>query len=404
MKYINKYQNFVSEKLLLESLLLESNVIYSSKFKKILTKMKENRIAKELLSIENQDLNVSANFFDIKIDDDNVVTFTNDRAAQNILNNDKELVKWTGNRGAWLKNTEANADIFKTLGYDAKIGTEVYHPNNTEIGEIISEWVSPKTNKTWCYVKFEGGEGVYNKAKLADAKVDLVKKVFSTRRQEVRTGRAMRSLLDTKGITYTAAEIETFVNEFKGTLSIMNDVFSRFEIVDGEDLLFWYHRKNYEFPSKGSLGSSCQAVGRKDWLEIYIDNPDTVKLLILKSADNDDKIVGRALLWKLEDGKTMMDQIYVSNDPDYNVFKEYARSKGYIIKNDEPYAKVFVAYLKPKPEGYEKYPSIDNMRYWDKKTGKISNRWFDGCKEIIWSEDDDDGGDYDADYDEDGDD
>ena len=43
------------------------------------------------------------------------------------------------------------------------------------------------------------------------------------------------------------------------------------------------------------------------------------------------------------------------------------------------------------------------MRYWDRETGKLSNRWFDGCEEIIWSEDDG-GGDDDyeyQDYDED---
>jgi hypothetical protein len=166
----------------------------------------------------------------------------------------------------------------------------------------------------------------------------------------------------------------------------MNDVFSRFEIVEGEQLVFWYHRKNYESES-GSLGTSCQAVGRADWLEIYSDNPDTVKLLILKSFDNPDKIVGRALLWYLEDGKILMDYTYVSKESDKNVFKELAKSRGYIIKEDN-YNDTFVAYTKIKIEGYESYPSVDTMRYWNRNTGKISNQWFDGSNEIIWTQDD----------------
>ena len=80
MKLVLEYKEFISEKLLIESLILESNVIYSAKFKNILSKMKDNRIAKSLLEIENQDLDVTANFFDVKIDNDNIVTFTNDRA------------------------------------------------------------------------------------------------------------------------------------------------------------------------------------------------------------------------------------------------------------------------------------------------------------------------------------
>jgi hypothetical protein len=398
MKRILEYFDFISERLLLENLILESNVVYSPKFKKILSKMKESNISQSLLEIEEKDLEIPVNFFDIKIDNDNVISFTNDRVAQAILNNDKELVRWTGNRGSWLTNSNANINIFKILGYNPVIGSPVYQPSRTEIGEVINRYLSAKTNKNWCYVKFEGGEGVYNSERLTDAKEDLRKKVFNTSRQEIRIGRAIRVLLNAKGLKFTDAEIEGFVNEFRSILSVMNNVFSRFELVDGEDLLFWYNRKNYEFPQMGNLGTSCQAVGRRDWLEIYIDNPDTVKLLILKSFDNPDKIIGRTLIWNLENGDKLMDCIYVSKDSDRNVFKELAKSRGYIVREDN-YYETYVAYTKIKPNGYDSYPSIDNMRYWDKSTGKLSTNSFPGSSVIIWSEEDEDMGD--EDYDED---
>ena len=387
MKLVLEYHEFISERILLENLLLESNVVYSPKFKNVLSKMSNNDIAKSLLEIEEQDLDVTANFFDVKIDNDNIVTFTNDRAAQAILKNDKEMVTWTGNRGAWLTNSEANQNIFIRLGYEAPpIDTPVYQPNRTEVGEVISKWLSAKTNKTWCYVKFENGEGVYNGERLKDAREELKKKIFTTSRQEIRVGRAIRSLLNAKSLKFTDAEIEVFVNEFRGILSVMNDVFSRFELVSGEELYFWYKRENYEFPRMGNLGSSCQAVGRRDWLEIYIDNPDTVSLLILKSFDQPNKIIGRSLIWNLEDGKKLMDFIYVSKDSDKNVFKEYAKSKNFIIR-DEIHNETWVAYLKPKPDGYESYPSIDTMRYWDRNSGKLSNKSFTGSSEIYWDND-----------------
>jgi hypothetical protein len=384
-----KYEGF-----LLEKLILESNVVYSSKFKKVLEKIPDNRIAQALTEIEDEDLEVTANFFDVKIDSDDVVTFTNDRTAQRILNPELEQVRWTGNRGAWLTHTEANVNIFLRMGYTPEVGTPVYQPNRTEIGDVKSTWMSPRTNKTWCYVKFPGGEGVYNRERLLTVTGDeLKKKVFNTGRQEIRVGRAVRTLLNVKGVTYTDAEIETFVNLFRGIISVMNDVFSRFEIVDGEDLLFWYKRENYE-SNAGTLGSSCQSAGRRDWLEIYIDNPDTVKLLILKSFDNPDKIIGRALLWKLDDGNTLMDFIYTNKDSDKNVFKEYGRAKGIIVREDSN--GTWTATTKIKPGGYESYPSVDTMRYWDRSTGKISNRSFPGSREIIWSEDEDE-----EEYDED---
>lgn len=384
---------------LLEKLLLESNVVYSNKFKKVLEKMPDNYIAKNLLEIEDKDLEVSSNFFDVKIDSDEVITFSNDRSAQRILKPEHEQVRWTGHRGAWLTNSETNMSIFSKMGYFPTVGSPVYAPNREEIGSLISTWISPKTNKTWDYVKFSGGEGVYNKERLINvSEEELKKNVFLSSRQEIRVGRAVRTLLNANRVEYTDAQIEEFVNLFKGTLSVMNDVFSRFEIVEGEELLFWYKRENYGDPYRGLLGTSCQAVGRRDWLEIYIDNPDTVKLLILKSYDNSDKIFGRSLLWFLEDGKVLMDVIYVNKDADVNVFKEYARSKNWIISLGN-YSDTWKAVTKVKPQGYDSYPSIDTMRYWNQNTGEISNKYFRGSFEIMWDEGGDD--DFDPDFDPD---
>lgn len=385
MRSLTKYDEFIVEKLILEQLLLESNVIYSSKFKKALTKLPDNEIAQKLLEIENQDLDVVSNFFDIKIDNDNILTFTPDRVAQQILGDTREYVNYIGRRGGWLtNNVRTNGAIFARLGFTPTT-EEVFHPNNNLIGEVISEITSEKTGKTWCYVKFPTGEGVYNREKLRTVVDDKQKIVFTKSRQEIRIGRVVRLLLTAYNFNTNDAAIETFVNEFRAVLSIMNDVFSRFEIVEGDDLGFWYNRRNYEFPHQGTLGSSCQAVGNLNWLEIYIKNPQTVKLLMLKSENNDDKIIGRALLWTLDDGRQVMDTIYTSKDSDRNVFIEYGNAKGYLQMN---YTDTFVAHINPGT--FDQYPSVDNMNNWDPTTGKISNRSFPGSRGIIWSENDDD--------------
>ena len=387
MKYLKLFESFI-----LESLILESKIVYSSRLKKVLSKM-DNVIAKNLLDIEDKDLDVVSNFFDIKIDNAETLTFTPDRVAQDIINSEKEYVVYTGARGGWLtNNVEANAVVFGALGFEPKT-VEVFQPNRTDPGEVISKYTSERTGKTWCYVKFPGGEGVYNIDKLRTHVIDKQKLIFTKSRQDIRIGRVVRMLLNLNNISFIDSDIESFVNDFRAAFAIINDVFSRFEIVEGEDLLYWYNRMRYEFPHQGSLGGSCQAVGRRDWLQIYIDNPQTVRLLILKSENTDEKIVGRALLWNLDDGRILMDQIYTSKDSDVRVFKEYADSKGYVKIN---YGDTYFAHIKPTV--FDEYPSIDNMRWWSPEDGKISNKRFPGSQEIYWTGEEEEDWDDDDDY------
>lgn len=363
---------------------MKSNVIYSSKFRRVLSKM-DDTISKILLEVENKELDIIFNFIDVKVDNENVLTFTPDKISQEFLKSNKEAVSYDDIRGGRLTNNiEANGNIFTQLGYVPK-SKESYCPDSDEVGEVISKFKSEKSGKVWCYVKFEKGEGVYNESILKDAKDKISKLIFKKSRQEIRIGRAVRALLSASNQTgFSDSQIEKFVNNFRAVIKIMNDVFSNFEIVEGDDLLFWYHRRNYLDPRKGNLGSSCQAVGRKDWLEIYIKNPETVKLVILRSEEDYDKIIGRSLLWKLDDGSYLMDRIYTANDSGRKIFMDYANHKGwYAIENE--YTKTYFAHVKPMT--FDKYPSIDNMNNWDPSTGKISNRSFNGSTYITWSND-----------------
>lgn len=380
MKKLIRYSEFI-----FESLLLESNVIYSPKFKMALLKMKDDSIAKILLSVENKDLNVVSNYFDIPIDKNDTVTFFTDKKAQEILNSKKEKVTFRGKKGGWLThNMEQNAELFKALGYVPKT-EEIFNPGNTAIGEVVSKITSEKSGKTFVYVKFPKGEGVYNQSKLIPVGEDVMKQIWANPRQEVRVGRAVRGLLKANGISdVTDRDIEIFVNTFRAIVDVMNDKFSYFEVVRGDDLGYWYNKKNYE-EIKGSLASSCQSVGRLDWLDIYIKNPDTVGLLILKSDKNPEKITGRALLWNLDDGTKFMDMIYIIKESDYKLFMEYASENGWLTRDKDNYSKTLIAHMKPNQK-HDKYPSVDTMRYWDWKTGKISNKSFNGCKQIEWNQ------------------
>ena len=136
MNKLIKYTDFI-----FESLILESNVVYSEKLKRALSKM-DDPIAKTLLGIENKDLDVQSNYFDIPMDKNDTVTFIPDRRAQEILGDKKELVTYKGKKGGWLThNMEQNGELFAELGYEPK-QEEVFNPGNEEIGEVVSKVTS----------------------------------------------------------------------------------------------------------------------------------------------------------------------------------------------------------------------------------------------------------------------
>ena len=396
---LKKYTQFITESI---ELLLESNVVYSPKFRKALNKI-QDPIAKTLLSIENKDLDVQSNYFDIPIDKNDTVTFIPDKRAQEILGDKKELVRFTGRKGGWLThNMEQNAGLFAQLGFEPK-QEEVYKPKNDEIGQVMGKVIGPKSGRTYFYVKFPKGEGVYNSEKLVPAGEDLTKLVWSKNRQEVRVGRAVRALLTSSGQTEILdKDIESFVNSFRAVIDIMNDVFSHFEIIRGEKIGWWYDNKNYK-EIKGTLGNSCMAGGPKRWFDVYCSNPDTIGLLILKSEADENKLMGRALLWKLDDGSMFLDRIYTAKDSDVTLFREYAKSKGWYTRSDNGYSaqnsasggKVdLTAHIKPGK--YKGYAYMDTFTCWDPKTGKISANEFKGSKHMYNEEyggGDDDGDD-----------
>jgi hypothetical protein len=382
---LKKYTDFIYNKLdeSIDTLLLESNVIFSSNFRKLLSRM-ENPVATTLLSVENKDLPVSANYFDIDTKRNDYLFFTPDRKAQEILNDPKVLVRFIGNNGGWLKHTEGNNSIFEKLGYVP--GAQVYVPNNADVGEIITELVSEKSGKTWCYVKFTEGEGVYNKEKLRIVD-EREKLVWKSNRQDIKVGRSMNALItlaNRNGVEtkHTARDIENFVNLYKMQIDRLNDKFSFFEEVQGDDISYWYSNETY-LSIDGTLGSSCMSSVPDNYFEPYVTS-DRVSLVIYKSDENDEKIVGRALLWKLNDDKMFMDRIYTIHDSDVELFRQYAKENGWYTKryNNSDESGNLVA---PNGEGSNQtlicqieknikhFPYLDTLKYYCPTTGLISN-------------------------------
>lgn len=388
---IKKYKEFINESF---EMILESNVVYSDRMKLVLSKI-DNPISDFLIGIENNDLDVKANFFDVPTDKNDKLSFTPDRKAQEILNDNTKYVRFNGRNGGWLRNKSANKTIFDALGYTYEEGTEPYNPNSYDTGKVISEYTSEKSGNTYVYVIFfnenvELGKGVYNKTKLREISIDNSKLVWSKNRQEVNIGKAIKALLDLGEYKFTAKELEQYVNQFKATIDKLNDKFSYFELVQGESIAYWYNYKNY-LDRSGSLGNSCMSNVDDEYFDIYMSNSDVCKLLILKSQENPNKIVGRALLWTLTGGEKYLDRIYTIKDSDIQLFKDYAKENGWYSKlyNNSSDSNMAVS-----PDGkdvslnisvklgagdYDYYPYLDTLKYLDTHKAILSIEKTHGC-------------------------
>lgn len=139
-----------------------------------------------------------------------------------------------------------------------------------------------------------------------------------------------------------------------------------FKILKGNDFYYAYDCKNYA-EGKGYLNSSCMLGGRnKERVNLYVSNPNVVTVLVL--FDKDNKIIGRALLWKLSNGSIFMDRIYVSHEKHKSAFNTYAKSNG-ISTNSKKNMEV---QLSVKGD-YHPYPFMDTFMYYTPDTGVLSN-------------------------------
>jgi hypothetical protein len=331
---ITNFKEF-SEELLLEGLLNESVVYFSSEFRRILQRMKNNDIAKALLELEFTDIEKpDLSFIDIS-DQDGFVTFNTMRNAIEILNSED-----------WDKDFISNIKI---------------EPNVSEISQRINDIDDIYTNSHDVFKK---------KAKNPLRLGILINKLFPGRFSD-----DMR---------------EKFINLFK---SLKEKSGERFEIVEGDDIAYWYYHKNYA-EDGGRYGTdlynSCMKKSDKNIFQIYIDNPEVCKMLIL--LNEMDELIGRAIIWKLSyfdselsDGSEVyfMDRQYTIENSDVLKFREYAKSNNWAYKTFNNYRQLKNVTYKGEEisanmsvevkKTYNKYPYMDTFRRFDPETYTLFN-------------------------------
>lgn len=326
-----KYLDFNSEKIL-ESLINESRIYYTPKFRRILSPI-NNEISKDLLSIRGSDIKSDITYVD------------------------------TNKEGYISFTTMRNAVDFYMRVFP--------HLKNNGIDNCKND---------------ELADSIWDQSEISNHSRNLM-----------RMGRFINTLFPKK---YTDKQIEEFVNLFKASTERSQE---KMIIVEGEEIAFWYDKKNY-MESKGSLGNSCMRGHGPNVFDIYIKNPQSCRMLVLIE---DEKLKGRALIWKIDTIKDVkvvkevtppldqlqdssvefvyfLDRQYTMSDSDTIRFKKYAEDQGWAYKTYNNYTSCkLVTYkgieyelnmtVSAKASSTDRYPYMDTFKRFDSKSGTLYN-------------------------------
>lgn len=388
----------------------ESKLFLSDNFIDILNSIK-SPISKVILDSNEKNIDkLNVNYVDMDKDKNDEVSFTQDSRILRDLKAKDLYVKVAG--GDWISAKHEGGKDFSDLFTEFGI-TDIYlnlrdHYLNFAATDTIFELLGSKVAKAdgieYCLCKDVSDDELYIISKDGVKRVDniedragFMEKYYKLYRNRMKIGRLVRSLLNDIGAKFSDKDIEEFVNEYKAKIDNINNIEQYFEIVNGEDIRYWYSVDNY-YAQEGSLGGSCMRYDKcQEYLDIYVDNK-TVDLLILKSPNDSEKIIGRALLWTLTDGSTFMDRVYVCKDFYSKIFKEYASKNNWLHKRSDnsqedcdvvkPDGSMREGKLEVKVNGYEyeKYPYADTLKFYYIFDKTISNK-ADKKKDYIKIED-----------------
>ena len=214
----------------------------------------------------------------------------------------------------------------------------------------------------------------------------------STLRQSMSWGKMINKLYPGE---FTNMDIDRFYNRYTPEIEEPKNKLKQFELVQGKDIKYWYHYKNWD----RKLGSCMAHSECQTYFDIYTENPEKISLLILHSDRNPYKIVGRSLIWKnllKPSGDTvgqsyfLMDRVHFVDGMEKQVvplFHKYAIEHSWIYKDNDSFMlngirKTTSVAIRIKPGEYDEYPYMDTMIYFTPYTGRLASTQGNPGKDI----------------------
>lgn len=200
---------------------------------------------------------------------------------------------------------------------------------------------------------------------------DGLDKYDNIHRQTTKIGKIVTKYL---GEDLNLGEVENISNIYKNKIKLLRLEGYNLEIVDGDEIPKWYHRGCHS-PGQGTLNKSCMVDGYKNKRTHFFSKISKVcKLTILTDSNN--KLLGRALLWKTNMG-WYMDRVYTVHDEDVILFNRNAEENNYLTWNNgdniHESLKVRIP-LKFSSVDREEYPYLDTFYNYYPWYGLLSNK------------------------------
>lgn len=332
---LNRYNDFSTD-LLLEKAINESFIYYTKEFKDTLFRIRlKSKIAQDLLDVEYTDVKPDMTFISLG-DKEGDIKFTQFKKALSILKKSAET------------NYPDNLTLYDYIDKKLSDGSVSQSDINTFYND--SDW------------------GIKDKSRNNTGIGRLVNQIFPGK--------------------YTSKEVEDFVNSFK---NVNKPGENELKLVIGQDIKKYYLYTNYAEES-GDLGNSCMRYTRcQEYLDIYTQNPNQVQLLVY--LNEEDKVLGRALLWVLNDEKSddiegaeyFLDRIYGIDDSIKKLFQDHAETQGWAWRTKSGYSDTkYITYKGEEHSGvkmsieldkydFNYYPYMDTFKELDNSESKLYN-------------------------------
>ncbi len=195
-------------------------------------------------------------------------------------------------------------------------------------------------------------------------------------RQEMKVGKLIMMITPNTN----QVSLEKKISLFKSAHNAIVTNKSTFKIVKGDEIGKWYNEDSYQ-EGTGQLNKSCMR-DKMDRLSVYYTNPDKINMLIL--LNEDDKLVGRALVWKVDEpeGVTYMDRIYTVYSEDVHRFEDYARQHGWKYFEMYRYTTMKV-YFDYDLGNEEENPYMDTFTNYYADIRCLTNKYLEGHRDDL---------------------
>lgn len=373
---IDKYSKFINESFIIDEMLLEANMVYSNSFKNLISKIADNSsktsdIAKLIIDKEKTFVDINDNYLDTSNNPHTIKFIPDNKVSDDIIYYKSTMHLHTIEVSRLVRSLSFNLDnVLEDYDRDYlvnkiwKIIDSDTHSNYSELIFYLIEEVNENDSQIKRLI-------VYHNKENNGFEV-FITKVKST---EVRLGRFLNRFLKSVNYNFIEKDIEDFSNEYQAYFNIEQRIFDNFKVVKGEEIRYWYNCKNYA-SEIGELGKSCMRYEHcSPFFDIYCKNEKTCSLLIL--TDDNNKLIGRALLWKMVQGYNYIDRIYTSKESYTNIFHKWADINNYKMDTNK------LDTVSVNKEWYNYYPFMDTFSFFSPKEGILTTHFTSKLKGLL---------------------